>query len=112
MPREIKPIEDEELAGLIMAMTAEAQRAGWTCRYGIQSDGSLVMHVRNPRKRFSMVTAGRQNTADNGRQGHLVIVSTEVTAAEQRPAGDVTADQQAPADVTAGDLPPSWGGGE
>jgi len=98
MAREVKPIADDELAGLIMALTAEAQRAGWSCRYGIQGDGSLVLHVRHPRKSFSMVTADNGSMSAGGRSGRMVIVekvTAEVTAAQQTPAGD---------------LPPSWEG--
>ncbi len=67
MPRETKPIADDELAGLIMAVTAEAGKVGWSVRYGIQGDGSLVLHLAHPAKTFSLVTA------DDGRSGRLVI---------------------------------------
>jgi hypothetical protein len=67
MPRVIKPIEDDELAGLVMAVTAEAGKVGWSVRYGIQGDGSLVLHMSHPAKMFKLVTAG------DGRSGRLVI---------------------------------------
>lgn len=67
MPRETKPISDDELAGLIMAVTAEAGKVGWSVRYGIQSDGSLVLHLCHPSKSFKLATT------DNGSHGRLII---------------------------------------
>ena len=70
------PIQNDELAGLIMAMTSEAQWAGWDVRYGIQGDGSLIMQICKAGYEFVV----KQN--DNG-SPQLAIV--EVTAEESRP---------------------------
>ena len=68
MPRKTEPISDEELSGLIMAVTAEAGRAQWRVRYGIQPDGSLFLHIRHPDKKF-VFERGEKLDADR-----LVIV--------------------------------------
>jgi hypothetical protein len=57
MPRKTEPIDDESLAGLVMAVTAEAQRAGWKGYYAITYEGSLVIHLHHPSKRFATITA-------------------------------------------------------
>jgi hypothetical protein len=66
-----QPISDEELAGLIMAVTAEAGGAGWNCRYTVDN-GRLVLLLAHPAKQFATVTA------DNGSR-RLIITAGEET---------------------------------
>lgn len=93
MPRNNAPIADDELSGLIMAVTAEAGRAGWTVRYGIQGDGSLVFHIGHAQKKFSIVTA------DQGKFKQLQIVTADVTAEMPEP---IAYHWKTEPDVTAG----------
>jgi hypothetical protein len=60
MPRKMTPINDDELAGLIMAVTAEAGHAGWKVFYSLRNDGGLLLVMYHPEKRFGLITA------DNG----------------------------------------------